>query len=482
MGNRDSIFDTEVIAKSIRNQKALPKCVSIVSWNILSAVWYEKCVKEPQLFSFVDPKGKEHEFREYEFTAPQNGRWESRCERILRWLAEISADVIMLQEVDYHSFGRELLQPLQALGYDGLLQRQKAKRSNQPCGVATFWRRKNLSVVREHVKHCSRAMVIGLCWAHHGVGLENSSDIDDTMENTSRSESLNISKCDRAGQTWFAAANVHLEAAKSARNTRARQLNSALECIASWQRPTSQHPAPVAVLLGGDFNTGSDSSLLHVLRDRSLQGSWHGHRLAVAYEHPAAAQTLPATCGTVIFPDRRETIDHILYSHQSLKLRALLNPIDQEELAQSFGSGPNAGLPDATVPSDHIPVGALFLVETPDTNADDTVELVLAEAASAAAREAKPASPPLSVADMRAVIARVDSLGEQPPKMKGCGQPPTDQQIEAGRIYSMKLRALEASYESEGSAESKSFCCAYGKAVKKRKVEKFLKSIAQFSY
>jgi hypothetical protein len=56
-------------------------------------------------------------------------------------------------------------------------------------------------------------------------------------------------------------------------------------------------------------------------------------------------------------------IDHLLYSHTTLQLCALLEPLTAEELATSIGADRERGLPDRLVPSDHLPIGAVFNID-----------------------------------------------------------------------------------------------------------------------
>jgi hypothetical protein len=61
-------------------------------------------------------------------------------------------------------------------------------------------------------------------------------------------------------------------------------------------------------------------------------------------------------------------IDHVLYAHEAIQLRRLLQPLTARELATSFGPA-DRGLPDHLVPSDHIPIAAQFVLCQPDASA-----------------------------------------------------------------------------------------------------------------
>jgi mRNA deadenylase 3'-5' endonuclease subunit Ccr4 len=273
-----------------------PQRLVTISWNILSQVWLEKSNDD------------------YKHCTAEQTSWQNRVAGVLQWIKNVDPDLVMLQEVDYNVFDVDVLAPLRAAGYEGIIQKPKKVSAEQPCGCATLWRTNKLTLIPDSIKHCSRALVVGLKGAS--------------------SEQL-------------AAVNVHLESKQDSRDARARQLNSALEFAKTISRD--------ALVVGGDFNTGADSSLLRTLREES----WHGYSLASAYEHPAALATTAATLCTVVFPHIRYMIDHLLYSPLTLQLHALWQCVTPKEFASGIGHLPN-GLPDSLLPSDHIPIGAIF--------------------------------------------------------------------------------------------------------------------------
>ena len=209
-------------------------------------------------------------------------KWPERLRSMLGWIKEVGPSVICLQEVDYQLFESDLLPALQSLGYSGLSQRPKKMCKNQPCGCATFWRHDRFKLNKQCIK--SRAMAVHL------------------RDRTHQSQEVVV-------------VNVHLEASQSAASARnrARQINSPLR----W---AAEQATGVPVLVAGDFNTGGDSPLLHVLRNEC----WHGHDLAAAYEHPAASDTLPVCNASMACHDVRLLIDHIFYSHSQFELDSIL--------------------------------------------------------------------------------------------------------------------------------------------------------------
>eukprot|EP00929_Paragymnodinium_shiwhaense_P102350 TRINITY_DN65560_c0_g1_i1.p1 TRINITY_DN65560_c0_g1~~TRINITY_DN65560_c0_g1_i1.p1 ORF type:complete len:487 (+),score=69.67 TRINITY_DN65560_c0_g1_i1:94-1554(+) len=273
--------------------------VSVVSWNTLSRTWLEKCRG-----SF-----------EYCHVPAECFDWSRRSQQLVAILIALDADVILLQEVDFEVFETSFQGLLSEAGYEGLMQNAKNRTEEQPCGNATFWKRDRLQLA--WTEHRSRTLVTGL---RLQVGLN-------------------------AGRE-LAFINAHLESSQAKSEARASQLHSALGKVCSTK----------AVILGGDFNTGADSPLNAVLR--SLQ--WHDHALAAAYEHPAGETTAQASdCTFAANGGKRYSIDHIIYSHRMLRPTALLDALPQDLRAVCLGVH-SKGLPDACVPSDHIPVGTVF--------------------------------------------------------------------------------------------------------------------------
>merc|ERR1712224_429151 len=112
----------------------------------------------------------------------------------------------------------------------------------------------------------------------------------------------------------------------------------------------------------GDFNTGADSGLFRALRTEK----WHGHDLSSVYEHPSTADTLPANRATYAIPGHHYMVDHILYSHDNATLSAALSAFTPSEIDEHLGEGLEKGFPTEFCPSDHLPIGAVFLVREQD--------------------------------------------------------------------------------------------------------------------
>lgn len=340
---------------------------SMMTWNILSDEWLRRSVGE------------------YDYVPGKLQMWAHRLACLRRWVELVRPCVLLLQEMDYAKWGG-LLAELRPLGYEGISQRGKHQAPDQPCGLATLWRTDRLTLSPTATpRHGSRTLVVSLRLALPSASAPPASPALPASQ----------FRC-----VEFAVVNVHLEASQQACGARARQISGALLAASQSQanvraqacksvnakkegmagkeedekneERTQQggEALPGGVVLGGDFNTGADSALLEALRDR--QAPWHGLSLASVYEHPAAQQTLPASCSTFAVPLCRFMIDHILYSHDSVTLSAIWDPLTPRQTSECLGklppraahdSGCTKGLPNALVPSDHLPIGAILQVE-----------------------------------------------------------------------------------------------------------------------
>jgi mRNA deadenylase 3'-5' endonuclease subunit Ccr4 len=297
--------------------------LSVVSWNTLSKTWLEK--------------GRDD--TDYVNVPLECFDWSSRSQQLVAGLLALDADVILLQEVDFEVFQDSFMDPLSQAGYQGIMQNDIKRAEEQPCGNATFWKTDKLQL--QWAEHRSRTLITGFSVL-----------------------------CAPSAGSRVTVINAHLESSQSKFGQRASQLHSALGKVRSSD----------AVILGGDFNTGTDSPINAVLRNFR----WHGHALAAAYEHPAAETTAQASeCTFAVSGGHRYSIDHILYSHEKLRPTALLEALPEDLRFKCLGVA-TKGLPDMHVPSDHIPVGAIFavsptsadlpaIIEMPKTKAEETL-------------------------------------------------------------------------------------------------------------
>mmetsp|Transcript_112972 Transcript_112972/g.205374 ORF Transcript_112972/g.205374 Transcript_112972/m.205374 type:complete len:590 (+) Transcript_112972:30-1799(+) len=301
------------------------RCLSVVSWNVLSQSMLQKAYDDPEdCYKHLTP----------EYVGDADDR---QC-KVLKWLADLSPDLILLQEVDVSRYAEGFEAPLKALGYDGSRLARNGKITRNSIGCATFWRRDKLSCLwdssREEPPQGSRDWQ-SFCLLHQ----------------------FKLIGSDAPG---ILVSNLHLRASRDQKSQkqRAKSLDVALERL-SRQLPG----APL--LVAGDFNAEPNNALMAVLRESAC----HGFELASAYEHPDAGTTSvvqEATCAAHMETNKYiEIYDHIWYSHGRLQLCCVLQALGPEERREAFRfDGP--GLPNQLVPSDHVPVGAVFEISSGD--------------------------------------------------------------------------------------------------------------------
>ncbi|CAJ1945550.1 unnamed protein product [Cylindrotheca closterium] len=207
---------------------------------------------------------------------------------------------------------------------------------------------------------------------------------------------------------------------------RARQLNSVLSHVA--------REAPgISFVLAGDFNTGSDNAIFKVLRDHE----WHGHAMSSVYEHPRTRKTLPACHATYMQPGSHYSIDHILYTHSSLRMKCVLDALDpQEKQEHVLENGMASGFPTMFCPSDHIPIGVIFEFTPPNLDSDGAARIPLKELMEGRKEELR---------------AQWKALQAQKPTFTK-GKPPPEE-IEKRRRYASAVKAWKASVPKENTQE-----------------------------
>eukprot|EP01065_Artemidia_motanka_P032258 TRINITY_DN3927_c0_g1_i1.p1 TRINITY_DN3927_c0_g1~~TRINITY_DN3927_c0_g1_i1.p1 ORF type:complete len:486 (+),score=139.30 TRINITY_DN3927_c0_g1_i1:84-1460(+) len=283
--------------------------LSVASWNVLSPRWasyWDECDTADML-------------------------WENRHPRFVAWVRRMNADIVMLQEVDHDRFEQFYKEPFADVYEAVMMQPTSVKRGADGVpehpGCATLFRKDKLTKLWED--HHARTLGVGLA-------------LPDGRR--------------------VAALNVHLDANQQDVKTRVDEMHSQL-------RGAMKYGECHAVILGGDFNTGADSSLAHCLRSTS----WFGIRLASAYEHPDAEKSTPACRATICHKEHRYMIDHLYFEASRCKLLRVMEPIDEDEMESVFGE---QGLPNSVVPSDHMPVGMVVEVgPDPEPFPDDYSEL-----------------------------------------------------------------------------------------------------------
>lgn len=391
---------------------------SVISWNILSDTWLSR------------GRGS------YNHTCETAKTWSFRLKLLLQWIEEMNPDVLCLQEVDYEKFDDDndidinkeclyLLPNLSKLGYEGMIQKQKKKKKNspsnsqQPCAVATFWKR-NKFRIQEH-NSFSRA----LC-----VVLETAAPANSNRCSNGRTETICIT-------------NVHLECAQTGLGAekRARQLNSALKYSSSI---ASTSP----LILCGDFNTGADSPLLCSIRDNCWKRYYPTFNSV--YEHPNTLGTLPVSFATYIVPGHHYSVDHMLYVPTKLRLRCVFNALSEKEKQNNiYKYGRKCGFPSKFCPSDHIPIGSVFELIPSDEYNEQT--------SSSSSSTASTLKTMLSEERKLELIEQWKSLRQmKPPRVQVKGKP-SEEEIVERKSYASSIKTWKRSIAENNTEEELEF-------------------------
>lgn len=287
--------------------------LSVVSWNILSQ--------------------RLMELHQHDYIPPADRPWSVRSQKIYEELITTNADIICLQEVEPDVFETELQPILAAAGYDSCLQQKQGKKRSRQIAVATFWKRTQLSLTGQTVHWRSLTTVLQ----------------------------------DKKGRK-VAVVNCHLDGNPSKHKDRVMRLQSALQDLVS-------NHAHHGVIICGDFNCPLQRSACteYLTHGAIIEGHVIKEFDQIVTEdlsdippHPYTLQSVytimhdqdPSSCFT--FGDKpghvTAGLDQI-WSSNKLACVAKRSFYYSEEHRLSLLK---TGLPSASNPSDHIPVGAIF--------------------------------------------------------------------------------------------------------------------------
>lgn len=214
---------------------AASRQASLVTWNLLA----------PKYASGT----------KYPWASEQALSWNTRREAILRQLASMDADILCLQEVE-NALWDDLYLELQALGYDGELQKDRG----HPVSTAVLFKRNRLVCMRTESR--SRAM-IAVAKAAPGVG---------------------------GGIAPVYVASVHLEAGPQKEDQRTSQMASLLKRLRLQADMDGADVPPVVI--AGDFNCDRRAPLHASLSTGMSSRPGKGELSPNNHAMPASAATL----------------------------------------------------------------------------------------------------------------------------------------------------------------------------------------------
>ena len=285
-------------------------------------------------------------------------KWKQRGAALLRDIDALSADVLLLQECeDCEPFW---VPALRQRGYEGLWKKRTEVTGAKKDGCAIFWRAAALALDGDALFVEHNELCAGLPPRPEGSPPPRA-DNGATLDARTRLErdcvgvvaQLAILRDGPRGADAGAlgadvprlvVANTHLYWDPAFADVKLAQAEHMLRRIALFRADCAARRGAAAeppVVFGGDFNS-LPASEVHALLTR------HDGAPPLRSAYAAAAGAEPSY--TNLTPDFTGTLDYLLVSPDVAVVAALETP----------GPGLGVGLPDASHPSDHLPLAALL--------------------------------------------------------------------------------------------------------------------------
>ncbi len=313
----------KVIPRGTKLGNSLPNQVAIVSYNVL-------CDR----FSTSDRLPN---------VAAQYLSFEYRWIHLMRELAEFDSDIVCLQEAPIDRWD-DLKSFMADLGYASLVQENRKLEVK----LAVFWRCSAITLAWSEER--SRALLTEM-----------------TIHNTDNNNNISNTNTNTSDYTLFVI-NVHLEGSPSRASDRVSQLRHALQRLSYHLETTNRSVATAKVIIAGDFNSISTDAPSKFLKEGKLDA---GYTDPINQSHPATehdihhpfvlrdvyevAQAVPPFTRKVEHRTGAR-LDFIWATTPGLEVVNVMRPLPMEhrELIE------RVGLPNHALPSDHLPVGAVF--------------------------------------------------------------------------------------------------------------------------
>ncbi len=264
-------------------------------------------------------------------------KWKARSDALLRDVADVSADLLLLQEVDdYEAFWRP---QLAARGYESAWKRRTGVTAAKKDGVALAWRPGALRLeASEEVEH--NDLAAGLPLVADAPARADGGDVgqlDARTRLTRDCVGLLALFVHIATGTRVVVATTHIYWDPALADVKDAQTAHLLRRAAAFR--AARYP-DAHLLVGGDFNSVPGSASHVLLLNASGAHSLPPLRSVFGDTEP------PLTNHTPTFT---ATIDYLVHS-PGVRVRAVLHPPPRAALG--------TGLPDALRPSDHLPLVA----------------------------------------------------------------------------------------------------------------------------
>lgn len=295
--------------------------------------------------------------------------WDYRSQLLLEEVLARDTDVVCLQEVSTAALEELWFPILQARGYKVLFYTKtrartmaKAADARLVDGCATFYKVSKFTLLEKFpIEYNSKALLKD--------DLKKSTDIFNRV--MTRDNIAIVGAFEHvATKRHVLIANTHLHWDPALNDVKLVQTALLLEETEAIARRYARKHADgdlkrVPVLIAGDFNSTANSGVVQLFNQSSIpathvdmDGHSYGNFTEKGIKHNLALKSAYAEDSQLPFtnftPAFVEVIDYIVYTTPTLKVNALLGPVDREYASRYIG------FPNAHHPSDHISIAARF--------------------------------------------------------------------------------------------------------------------------
>ena len=314
----------------------------------------------------------------YKFTPLWALNWEYRRNVLQQEILNFGTDIICMQEVETRTYQEFWAPLLSERGYKGLFfpkTRSKTMgdvESKKVDGCATFYKTSKFTLLqKQNFEYNSVCM--------GSEKYKKTKDLFNRFMNKDNIALITFLQHTATGEK-IVLANTHLHWDPEFNDVKTLQVGILLEELQGLVKKfhhisSNEEMKQQLLLICGDFNSVKESAVYQLFLSGSVskhedfegrdygkftdEGFRHNFKLKSAYSHIGE---LPFTNFSPGFTD---VIDYLWYSTSSLQVKGLLGKVDEEYALHLIG------IPDAHLPSDHIPLVTKFQIKRSGGNKPD---------------------------------------------------------------------------------------------------------------
>jgi mRNA deadenylase 3'-5' endonuclease subunit Ccr4 len=284
--------------------------------------------------------------------------WSNRKPRLIQAIADFNSDIVCLQEMMYSEFD-DFCACLAPLGYRGVMLLKDSHSPGQLTSNATFYKDDKLLLVWEQDR--SRILPLGFRLRLHqpdNADMAPAASCCD-LQSYTPSQTANTTPPQTLDHIIYVA-NVHLEGKASGHQDRFFQLRSFFK---HFERSKVFRQGLDGLVICGDHNNNLNGSLSCLLLDGIVKAGYIENSVEItpvdfshSFQLSSAYSSQPEDPTFIMPPHSHYRLDHICYTPNSLRLKAVLQVLPDEDRDDIL----RFGLPQPKYPSDHMPIGCVF--------------------------------------------------------------------------------------------------------------------------